>query len=220
MERALAEREAEIGRLNEDLAVKQKEIERLETANRLLKVDHRVARIDVLDQQGSAAAKTLVTTFTFVELDEKGEPLEQPRVFNVKGDRVYVDSLVAKFTDECIEVADEFRSTSLCSFQRIFGENQKPSDGFILDPVDQVPSRYKYAVDEKAREFIQDIFKRFWEYSNNPEAAAKRGIRSAHGEAPSQVLVPGKRYKVLLRSSGGLSFVPEEIPPKSAGQTF
>ena len=31
---------------------------------------------------------------------------------------------------------------------------------------------------------------------------------------------PGKRYKVLLRSSGGLTFVPEDIPAKPADKTL
>ena len=49
--------------------------------------------------------------------------------------------------------------------------------------------------------------------ANNPAMAQKVGVRAAHGEAPYQKLVPGKRYKVLLRASGGLTFVPEDLPP-------
>jgi uncharacterized coiled-coil protein SlyX len=214
----LAEREAEIEKLNQDLVLKQQEIERLNVALRLLKVDHRVAQIDVLTQHGSAKAGDLVTTISFVELDDKGQPLEKPRVFTVKGDVVYVDALVVKFTDESVEVADPLRSTSSCLFRRIYGEAQQPNEGFVLDPVGSQPVRYRSG--EKISEFEKEIWARFWDYSNNPAEAERKGIRAAHGEAPFQKVLRGKRYRVELRSSGGLSFRPEDIPPKSAGQTF
>ncbi len=218
MEAALAEREAEIGRLNEDLAAKQRQIAKLETALRLLKVDHRVAQIDVLDQQGTAKAGNLVTTFSFVELDGQGKPLEEPKILRVNGDVVYVDALVVKFSDEAVEAGDPLRSTSLCLFRRVFGEKQQPSEGFPLDRVGSQPAVYRTG--ERPSEFEQEIWSRFWELANNRAEAEKKGIRHIHGEAPFQKLVPGRRYKVSLRSSGGLSFAPEEILPKPAGPTF
>jgi uncharacterized coiled-coil protein SlyX len=214
----LAEREAEIKQLNVDLAAKQVQIDRLEVALRLLKVDHRVAQIDVLGQQGSVETKTLVTSFSFVELDDKGEPLDKPRVFTVKGDVIYVDALVVKFTDESVEAADPLRSTSSCLFRRIYGEEQQPNEGFVLDPVGAQPARYRSG--EKISEFEREIWARFWEYSNNPAEAEKKGIRAAHGEAPFQKVVPGKRYRVELRASGGLSFVPEAASTKPPGRTY
>ena len=218
MEALLAQREAEIGRLTEDLAAKQRQIAKLETALRLLKVDHRIAQIDVLDQQGSAKAGNLVTTFSFVELDGQGKPLEEPKIFRVNGDVVYVDALVVKFADEAVEAADPLRSTSLCLFRRVFSEVQKPNEGFALDRVGSQPAVYRTG--EKPSEFEQEIWSRFWELANNRAEAEKKGIRHIHGEAPFQKLAPGKRYKVSLRSSGGLSFVPEDVPPKSANQAF
>ncbi len=214
-EKRLAEREREIERLNVDLAAKQKQIEQLETALKLLKVDHRVAQIDVLKQMGSAKDGTLVTTFNFVELDAHGKPLHAPRVFNVNGDMLYVDSLVVKFTDEAVETADPLRSTSLVLFRRVFGEQQKPTDGYPLDPAGSQPVAYRTS--EKQSEFERNIWARFWEYATNPQEAAKKGIRAAHGDAPSQKLVPGKRYRLQLRASDGLSFTPEGDPPKPAG---
>lgn len=210
--------QAENKLLKEDLAAKQLQIDRLEMALRLLKVDHRVAQIDVLDQQGSAKAGDLMTKFSFVELDGKGEPLDKPRVFNIKGDVAYVDALVVKFTDESIEVADPLRSTSFCLFRRVFGEAQKPNEGFALDPVGAQPAAYRSG--EKISEFEKDIWARFWEYANNPAEAQKKGIRAAHGEAPFQKLLPDKRYRVELRASGGLSFVPEAASPKPPGRTY
>lgn len=214
----LAEKEAEIKQLNVDLAAKQAQIDRLEMALRLLKVDHRVAQVEVVSQHGSAGEKNLVTTFSFVELDDRGAPLDTPRVFTIKGDVAYVDALVVKFTDESVEAGDPLRSTSFCLFRRIFGEAQQPNEGFALDHAGTQPVAYRSG--EKISEFEQDIWARFWEYANNPAEAQKKGIRAAHGEAPFQKLVPGKRYRIELRASGGLSFVPEASPPKPPGPTL
>jgi hypothetical protein len=209
---------AEISSLNQDLEAKRQEIQRLATALRLLKVDHRVAQIDVLSQQGSEKTKDLMTKFSFTELDSSGKPIETPRVFVIKGDVAYVDAFVVKFSDESVEVGDPLRSTSLCLFRRVFGELQRPKDGFDLDRVGAQPTVYRTG--REPSEFEREIWSRFWDYANNPEEAQKKGIRAAHGEAPSQQLRPGKRYKVLLRSSSGLTFVPEDIPAKPADKTL
>jgi len=218
LNRELDASKAEISSLNKDLEAKRQEIQRLETALKLLKVDHRVAQIEVLSQQGSEKTKDLVTTFSFAELDSSGKPLEKPRVFTIKGDLAYVDALVVKFSDKSVEAGDPLRSTSFCLFRRVFGESQQPKDGFVLDRVGAQPTVYRTG--REPSEFEREIWSRFWEYANNPDEAQKKGIRAAHGEAPFQKLVPGKRYKVLLRSSGGLSFVPEDIPAKPSDKTL
>ncbi len=218
LNRDLKARGQEIVALNKDLEAKRREIVRLETALRLLKVDHRVAQIDVISQQGLEKEGNLVTAFTFTEMDDKGNPLEKPRPFAVKGDTVYVEALVVKFADASVEAGDPLRATSLCLFQRVFGRHQQPADGFVLDPVGAQPVPYRSG--REVSDFEKEIWARFWEYANNRAKAEEKGIRAAHGEAPFQRLVPGKRYKVTLRSSGGLSFMPEDAPPRSGGQAF
>ncbi|NQT13071.1 MAG: hypothetical protein HQ582_10005 [Planctomycetes bacterium] len=207
----------QIDRLEVDIEAKKREIERLNTAVRLLKVDHRVAQIDVLSQEGAADSGDLVTRFSFVEVDGEGNAMEEPRLFSVKGDMVYVDSWVVKFSDEYVEMGDPLRSTSICLFRRLFGETQKPSDGFALDPVGSQPTAYRNG--GQMSELEQEIWSKFWDYANDPAKARKLGVRAAHGEAPFQKLVPGKRYKVELRASGGLTFVPEDLPPDAGPST-
>ncbi len=199
----------------EQIAALTRQIVRLETALRLLKVDHRVAQIDVLSQQGSEKDKTLVTTFSFVELDDQSNRLTEPRTLTVKGDLVYVDYWVVKFTDESVEAGDPLRGTSICLFRRIFGEHQNPVDGYVLDAVGSRPAGYGSG--REATEFEREIWAQFWELANNPALAEKKGIRAIHGEAPNQKLAMGKRYKVLLRASGGLSFQTEDAPRRSGG---
>jgi hypothetical protein len=201
-------------RIAKELDTAQQENERLSTALRLLKVDHRLAQIDVLSQEGSAQAGDLATHFTFVELDGQGQPLGRPRQFRVAGDVVYVESWVVKFGDEYVEMGDPLRSTSLCLFRRVFGEAQRPMDGFDLDSDGSLPAAYRNG--KEPSELEQEIWKRFWELANDPDEAQKLGVRVVHGEAPFQKMVPGKRYKLLLRASGGLSIAPENLPSDAA----
>jgi len=218
LNRNVNEQRQEISDLNQELEVKEREIQRLATAVQLLKVDHRIAEITVASQQGSAEAGDLTTTFSFVEVNEQGESLEQPRTFTVNGDLVYLDAWVVKFTDEFVEVADPLRATSVCLFRRIFGEKQRPLEGFVLDPVGSRPAAYNTG--GKMSELEEEIWAQFWEIANDPELAKQAGVRAAHGEAPSIKLVPGKRYKVQLRASGGLSVVPEDAPPEATTGVF
>jgi len=210
IQQKLADQEAQIARLENDLAARLAQIESLETANRLLKVDHRIAQLDVLSQQGTAEAGDLVTRVAFVEVDEHGKPLDRARVFNVAGDVVYIDAWVVKFSDEYVEQGDALRSTSICLFRRLFGESQQPKDGFELDPVGARPAAYGLGKEVSPME--KDLWSRFWQYANDPATARKAGVRAAHGEAPSIKLMPGRRYKILLRASGGLTIAAEEAP--------
>jgi hypothetical protein len=61
-----------------------------------------------------------------------------------------------------------------------------------------------------------DIWSNFWQYANNPAKSKQAGLRAAHGEAPSIRLEMGKRYRVELRASAGLSIVAEDVPAKEA----
>ena len=207
----LQARGQEILALNEDLKVKQREIQRLDTAIRLLKVDHRIARIEVLSQQGSAATGDLATTFRFLELDGEGRSIEKPRTFTIKGDLVYVDGLVIKYKDELVQRNDPLRGTSAFLFRRIYGESQNPKDGFALDPTGSQPAAYRTGGKISGEE--QEIWDHFWEYANDPVRAAKAGVRAAHGQASYTKLMPGRRYRVELRASDGTSIVPEGPMP-------
>jgi hypothetical protein len=180
---------------------------------KLLKVDHRVGRITVLSQHGSAAAGDLTTTFDFVEVNDQGQPLEAPRVFTIRGDIVYIDAWVAKFDDKYVEQGDPLRGTAICLFRRVFGESQAPNNGAALDPVGTEPTVYRHGGKPSALE--QQIWSRFWDYANDPKLAKEVGARAFQGEAPSMKLMVGKQYRVLLRASGGLTIIPQEPSPEA-----
>jgi cell division protein FtsB len=226
LNRDLAARTAEIEQLEQDkqqLAEEKQELAeqnariteenvKLNLALRLMKVDHRVAEVEVLDQvQGDERPRT---RFRFSELTSDGQPAGEPQVFTVDGDTIYIDAWVIKYADEHVEQGDPLRSTSVCLFRRIFGEHQQPSEGFALDKADARPAVYSQG--SEMSDLERDIWANFWEYANDPQKAKQGGLRAAHGEAPSIRLEPGKRYRVDLRASAGLTIVPEEPESKPA----
>ena len=118
----LQERAAEITHLQTELAEKEKRIQALELALKLLKIDHRLARIEVLAQGATADDPEHVrTTLRFTELGPDGEPLAAGQELTVEGKTIYVESLVIKFDDQYVEQGDALRGTSLCLFKRLFG---------------------------------------------------------------------------------------------------
>lgn len=177
------------------------EIHELETAMRLLKVDHRLARIEVLEL-GSRGDAARPTRLRFTELDGDGRPLGSPREIEVLGTRVYLESLVIKFEDDYVEGGDFLRGSSICLFRRAFGEHQAPEDGALIES-GRLPR--VYAGDDDPDPFYDQLWERFWDYANDPEAAAEAGVRALHGEAPFMELRAGASYLVELRSSGGLT---------------
>jgi hypothetical protein len=121
---------------------------------------------------------------------------------------VYIEYLVAKFEDKYVEQSDLDRGTAICLFQRIFGENQEPSDGFDLDEVGSRPTAY--ARGGEISEFERQIWSDFWTIANDPARARELGIRAAHGNAPSIRVKPGMTYRIDLRSTGEFVLGPAE----------
>ncbi len=205
-----------IGGLEQDLeqkeqVIREKEetIQRLDLANRLLKVDRRMAHVVVIDQTDGEEGQPGTTKFKFVEVDAEGNPLGEAEVITIEGDLLYVDAWVVKFDDLFVEQNDPLRSASLCLFRRLFGEHEAPVNGVVLDDPAGRPEAYGGA---GATEFEAKIWDEFWEYANDPKKAEQMGIRAAHGEAPSMKLKKGHLYRLTLRASDGLTFEPEKIP--------
>ncbi|MEX1223939.1 MAG: hypothetical protein WEA31_05265 [Pirellulales bacterium] len=196
-----------INQLGQEIVEKNKEISRLDTALRLIKVDRRLAQVRVVKQQEVEPGE-LATTIEFVEVNEDDQPIDEPRRFTVRGDIVYVEYLVVKFEDRLVELGE---SVSICTFRRIFGEYMEPQQGFAIDRADTRPGAYNTG--GTITEFERDIWQDFWEISNDPKQAERRGIRAAHGEAVSFKTLPGKVYRLTLRASGGLTVSPAEDDP-------
>ncbi|MBE6428868.1 MAG: hypothetical protein E7028_09900 [Planctomycetaceae bacterium] len=214
-ENAVLQKEKDdLSKANEGLLQENKvlgiEKAQLELANRYLKTDFRKARIEVLEQKFDSAnpQKVLETKIRFTEFDsDTGSIVARPAEFTVRGDMIYVDALIVKFDDVFVEAGDFLKNRSLVSFQRIFGEEQAPSDGYRIDAEHQIPAVYRSGNEnDEASELEKQIWENFWDISNDPERQKELGIRAIHGEAPAQRLEPGRLYYLELRASGGLSF--------------
>jgi hypothetical protein len=213
----LTAQKQEVASLTTQLNEKTKEVDRLEVALQLLKVRHRLARLTVLDQRevpagdaaaepGDGAPKKLITKVEFVEINAEGQPIGQPKQFNIEGDLVYIDYLRVTFDDKYVEGSDLDRSTAICLFQRIFGEHQEPIDGYQLDEVGTRPTAY--ARGTEMSDFEKKIWNDFWSIANDPRRAAELGIKAAHEVASAMRVQPGKVYELDLRSTGDMAITP------------
>jgi len=190
--------------LAEQLHEAEATIDDLATALAYVKVDTRRARLTVLEQTSAPRVSTRVR---FVEIDADGETVSKPIETELPGRVAYIESLVIKFDDSHVEAGDPWRGTSLCLFRRMFCENQRPEEGVSLDPEGQEPPGY---ADADARP-SDALWRRFWDYADDPQAAAEQGVRALHGEAPFIELRAGRSYLVELRAAGGLS-IRRELP--------
>lgn len=201
----------EIGIRDAEIEFKTEEISRLETSLKLLKTDQRLARLNVLGIERDDSGKVLKSMLEFVEMSPNGEPLSEPKKFELPGDLVYIDNWVVKFDDIYIENGDVAKGTSLCLFKRIFSEEQTPNDGFSLDEVGMRPQAYSRG--GALTEFEKQLWGDFWEFANDSEKAKAMGIRAANGEAVSIKIREGASYDIELRASGGLSINPSTRKP-------
>lgn len=204
--KALQISQAENGVLKTEVEAKTKEIEKLRTRLQLLKVDTRLARLDVVSLVPGAEGQPPTAKVRFTELSPAGEPLSAGKEFEFNSDLIYVDNWIVQFDDKFVEAADIDKGTSLCLFRRIFSDEQKPNDGFSLDEVGMRPQAYSRG--GELSDFEKEIWSKFWDFANDKDKAEQMGIRAANGEAVSIKIRPNMSYMLQLRASGGLSIDP------------
>jgi hypothetical protein len=201
----LEDRTKQVESLNVEIEQKNTAIAKLETANHFLKLSHRLARLRVIDQQDDPETKRPKTEVEFFEVNKEGAPVsDQRQKFTIDGDRVYVECLLAKFDDKYVEANDLEKGTAICLFQRIFGEHQKPEEGFEIDQIGSAPNSYNR--NGQMSDLEKRIWKDFWTLADNPAEAAKLGIRAAHADAPSLRVKKGGVYELELRTTGDFTF--------------
>ncbi len=204
--KALKISQAENDSLKLDVEAKRKEIEKLQARLQLLKVDTRLARLDVLSLVPGAEGQPPIAKISFTELSPSGDALSAGKEFEFNSDLIYVDNWIVQFDDKFVEAADIDKGTSLCLFRRIFSDQQKPNDGFSLDEIGMRPQAYSRG--GELSEFEKEIWSKFWDFANDKTKAEAMGIRAANGEAVSVKIRPNMSYMLQLRASGGLSIEP------------
>src|SRR5436190_19659029 len=225
----LTARQKDIADLAAQLKDKIAEVDRLEVAMKLLQVQHRLARLTVLDQREvpslipatpttgnevGASRPDVITKIEFVDINDQGQPIGKPKTFDIKGDMIYVDYLTVNFEDKYIEKSDLDRATSIALFQRIFGEHQEPAKGFQLDTVGTRPTAY--ARGTQMSQFEKKIWDDFWLIANDNKRAKELGIDAMQGKAVAIRAQPGKSYEIKLRSTGDITIRPIESKAPAA----
>ena len=180
--------------------------QKLEMANVFLKKTRRLAVISDIVKESQEGSDAVKTTFSFSEIDLSDNPIGEKRTFTIDGDILYIDTMVIKFEDDFVEQGDVLKGSALCLFNRIFGEKQKPEEGFKLDAEGETPKPYKLDSPDSSG-FEKELWGNFWKLAQNPDYAKKMGVRAAHGTAPSMKLQEGSTYKLEMRNTGELTFL-------------
>ncbi len=180
--------------------------QKLEMANIFLKKTRRLAVISDIVKEKPEGSDFVKTTFSFSEIDLSDNPIGEKRTFTIDGDMLYIDTMVIKFEDDFVEQGDVLKGSALCLFNRLFGEKQKPEEGFRIDAEGETPKPYKLDSPDST-EFEKQLWGNFWKLAQEPEFAKKMGVRAAHGQAPSMKLQEGSTYKLEMRNTGELTFL-------------
>ena len=188
-------------RLEAKVALLESESLRLKTYLKLLEYTERRAQLEVISQTKDAAGDTL-NQLRFTELDPQGGVVGAQRIFELKGEEVYVDTLVIKFEDHFVEAADPLRGKALLLFRRIFTNRVQPDEGYYLDKNGAPPARYASGANPNA--FEKELWAKFWEVANDAPQAKQAGVKAMQGQAVYGRLVPNKVYTLLMRSTGEL----------------
>ncbi len=183
---------------------------RLKTYLKLLEYTERRAQLEVISQTKDAAGET-VNKLRFTELDPQGGVVGAQRELEIKGDEVYVDTLIIKFEDHFVEQGDPLKGKALLLFRRIFTNRVKPDEGYVLDR-NGVPPEI-YATRSAQSSFERDLWTRFWAVANSDHLAKEAGVKAMHGQAVYGRLAPNMVYTLLMRSTGEV-ILPAPSAPK------
>ena len=208
----LADLESRFEEQATELAEVSAEREKLQTSLKLLKVDRRMANVTVMDKGKNDDGQPFLQV-RFAEIDRDGNVVGSERDFTLAGEKLFIDCWVVSFEDNYVEEADPLRSASLCVFKSIYGEIDGPVGAFSLDQdtsnEGMPPGIYN---DDSANSFEQQIWGDFWSVCNDPEKQKSMGIRASYGQANYVLGEKGRTYQVQLRSSGGASLKPLDLP--------
>jgi len=174
------------------------------------KAETYVANARVLARSADPQTGDPAWRIEFFEVDGRGVPLHEARIFEVRGREIFFDALVVEFDSEFVEVGDGLRGKSLHVFRRAFGDRDRPAEGVPLWNVsgDEIPDVYRpstLVASREALEFERRIWRDFWALAEDPERARAEGVRLAYGDAKYQRLAVGRVFRLTLRHAGGLT---------------
>jgi hypothetical protein len=177
-----------------------------EVVQRLIS-ERRVAQMLVTDQHQVNGVQQ--TTLLFQEYARDGSMLP-PRTFTIEGNMVHIDAMVIKFDHDFVEKDDPLRGHSIALFAKLYGDRQRPDQGFVIDEPGKIPDYYRGA-DPEVSPFETQLWQNFWKLADDPAYRQQMGVRVPNGEGPWRPVYPGQLYTITLESDGGLNITSQPI---------
>jgi hypothetical protein len=194
----------EVRQLQNQVNQLQQERQKLVEYAGRLSATRRVAQVDVIRRYHDDAGNPVVALL-WQEIGPQGA-LGRPVAVEATGNLVYFEALVIKFVQQYVGEGDPERGTSLAMFRRIFGDRQTPESAPDLDRAARPP----VTTTGPAAGLEKELWAKFWDLIDDPQLAAKYGVRVAQIEAPAVPVQPGQIWEVSLDAAGGLNL--KQIP--------
>lgn len=182
-----------------------------------LEAESRIAEVLVSKVEYDESKQKTLTTIKFLEFDAGGKALS-PRYFTFAGNIIQFQSLVIRFDDIHIKQADRLRGKSAHLFWKIFMLDGRHTQEFEITKVSEVPEGYK--IDGDSAGFQEKLWKEFWKYALDPNAAKRHGIKNAQIEAPGTMFIPGMLYTIKIEHDGGIRIDAVALPTILKGETI
>jgi len=192
----------EIARLESDKKQLQEIVTRLGSEKRI--ADVLVTSQKIIDGKPH-------TTLLFVEKSRAGNGLA-PKSFTVIGKMLHVDALVVKFEHDLIQKNDPLRGHSLALFSKVYGDGQKPEEGFDVDPSGTIPDIYRGA-DARVSTFERELWSNIWKLLEDESYRREKGVRVAQGEGVWWPPVVGQLYTLTIETDGGINLASKPVEP-------
>ncbi len=119
--------------------------------------------------------------------------------YEVEGNVVHFDALIVKFAPRLVESGEQ---RALFIWRRIYGEEQKPSEGYAVTQAGEVPERYANLMSRLDPRDQQLFWQSIWQLAHQPDALEGLGISATYGNAVYTQLRPGLIYALKANSSG------------------
>lgn len=143
---------------------------------------------------------TLYTTLKLIQTDPR-DPTQRlaEQTFSIEGDVVHFDALVVKFAPRLVESGEQ---RALFIWRRIYGEQQRPADGFAVTHVGEIPARYARLTERLDPDDAALFWQAVWQLAHDPSALEHLGVTAVYGNAVYTQLRPGLIYSLKANTSG------------------
>ena len=150
----------------------------------------------------------LWTTLRFVETarDDKLKKILE-KEYTIEGDIVHFDALIVKFGPQMVM---DKNARALYLWRRVYGEKDKPEDGFAIEEAGAESARYADLFKLLSVKERSLFWENIWQLATDPERLKAYDITAVYGNAVYTRLRPGLVCVFKIHPTGQL--FPEVVP--------